>query len=541
MAAQAGSERALGGRPLALFLWAVLSLAPMAGYAQPLWQNALADTPVADLVWIPLLATVWGVWNLGSMTERYADDGEVNLFLGGLLLLTAGFLLALGVARWPVTFVYDHTGLLIWPLWALGLAWLFFGIGVTPRLLGPLAYLLLAWPPFFNPIVDATQRVLTHWALAALNLAAVHIMWLRPAEPAGNFIVLHAGTWYGVVIAQACSGADSLLGAAVLLPLLLTLFRGGLWSRAASVVGALVGALVINWLRLFFLVGSLHWWGPDITFTVLHPVLGFILFALLALGLMAGAPLLGLKPRQWPRVTSLRLPGKARALTGFVVSAALFVILLPLFRLPLGTLANPLPVRSSQPSAMLPPVPGFHSSVVYRFNESSVLGNGAYTIAKEYVNHVGAFAVVEVWSTPDHNALLSYNFDNCLVYHGNDVLARRALTLGNGLPVVAYAISLPPDFVGGPRLEYVDLEWQMAVGTPSGVRYLRWSVAAFPGSLAGWPDTPLRMAPLAGLEAVSVPASEGIWPLLLKPTRTQLEHFAVAVMDQFERQLETHA
>jgi exosortase/archaeosortase family protein len=521
-------------------MWAALSLAPMAGYAQPLWQNALADTPVADLVWIPLLATVWGVWNLGSMTERYADDGEVNLLLGSLLLLAAGFLLAVGVARWPVTFVYDHTGLLIWPLWALGLAWLFFGIGVTPRLLGPLAYLLLVWPPIFNPIVHVTQRVLTHWAVAALGLAAVHISWLRPAAPSGNFIILHAGTWYGVVIAQACSGADSLLGAAVLLPLLLTLFRGRPWAHAASVVGALLGALVINWLRLFFLVGSLHWWGPGITFNVLHPALGFLLFALLAVALAAAASLLGLKPRRWPRVTTLRLPGRVRALTGLVVSAALFVVLLPLFRLPLGTLANPLPVASAQPSALLPPVPGFHASVVYRFNESSVLGDGAYTIAKEYVNQVGAFAVVEVWSTPDHNALLSYSFDNCLVYHGNDILARRALTLGNGLPIVAYAISLPPDFVGGPRLNYVDLEWQMAVKTPAGVRYLRWSVAAFPGALYGWPATRLRMSPLAGLEAVSVPPSEGVWPSALQPTRTQLEHFAVAVMDQFQQHMATH-
>jgi len=66
-------------------------------------------------------------------------------------------------------------------------------------------------------------------------------------------------------------------------------------------------------------------------------------------------------------------------------------------------------------------------------------------------------------------------------------------------------------------------------------------VAAFPGSLAGWPDTPLRMAPLAGLEAVSVPPSEGVWPPLLKTTRSELEHFAAAVMDQFERQQETRA
>lgn len=534
-----GTERLLPHRPPwgSLAIWAILAIAPLAAYAQTLWQNALADTPIAYLVWIPILAVAWGAWNLAAIADAYVDDSEVNLLVGGFLVVVAGFLMAVGSQRWPILFVYDHGGLLVWPLWAMGLAWLLFGIGVTRRLLAPLAYLWLAWPPIFRPIVNLTQAVLTHWAVAILTVSSHLFSWIRPAMPVGNFYVEHGGRWVGIVIAQACSGADSLLGAAILLPLLLTLFRGNGWARAVLVLSALLGALVINWVRLVLLVGSVHWLGGGFTFGVLHPVLGFVLFTALAFFLMWLAWGLGLRAGALPGRPALKVGGVGKFLTAAVVSALLFIALLPLFRLPVGSLSNPMPVSTANTFAMLPPMAGFHSVLAYHYNESSVLGAGAYTVARLYANNYGAGVTVEVWNTPDHNKLLSYGFDNCLIYHGNDILSRQSFAMSNGLPVTLYAVSLPPRYLGGARLTYLDLEWQTAVSTPAGVRYLRWSVASYPWISPGWPTVHLTTFPLHGLDALAVPPSQGKWPASLEAPRVELERFALALMDRFQQSL----
>ncbi|MGC8488385.1 MAG: archaeosortase/exosortase family protein [Clostridia bacterium] len=511
-----------GRRWGALLVWALLSMVPLAAYAAPLWQNALADTPIAYLIWIPVLAVMWGAWNLASIPSRYPDDRELNLLVGGALLLVVGFVAAVGAEKWPVTFVYDHAGLLLWPLWTLGVAWTLFGVGVTPRLLGPLAYLWLSWPQIFTPLVNFTQMLLTGWSIRMIDVLASAVPWVRSAEPAGNFLVQHGTTWMGVVIAQACSGADSLLGAAILLPLLLTFYRGHWWGRVLLVLAALAGALIANWLRLAMLIAALHWIGSAFTFDVLHPVLGAVLFMGLTLGLMGTGSLLGLHLEALPRSIELRVGGTSQFVAAILVSAGLFGALLPVFTIPLGSLANPLGVRTSAVDPLLPSITGFQSSVVYRYNENSVLGPGAYTVARAYNNDKGATAVAEVWSTPNQGRLISYGFDNCLVYHGDAILARESFALKNGIPATIYAVYLPPRSLNGPRALYLDIEWQTALKTPQGLRYVRWSVASFPFPSRDWPNVGVATHPLRGLMALAVPPSEGQWPVRLSDARQHL-------------------
>ncbi len=533
--------RQVRSRPLRhglwIVAWAVLTLFALVAYAAPLWQNALADTPLAYLIWIPLLAVGWGAYNLATVREPYPDDRELNLLVGGALLLMTGFVAAVGPDKWPVSFVYYHAGLLVWPLWALGLAWLLFGLGVTPRLIGPLVYLWLVWPPIFTPLVNATQSVLTGWSIRVLDVAAHATPWVKPSAPLGNFLVQHGSSFVGVVVAQVCSGADSLLGAAILLPLFLTFYRGPWLRRLCVVAVALVGALAANWLRLFMLVAALHWLGAPFTFGILHPVLGVLLFMLLAVGLMGVSSALGLLPTGLPASPGLQLGGRVQLGAAVLLGAGLFAALLPVFSLPLGNLANPVPIRTAKVEAMLPAIDGFASRVVYRFNEGSVLGRGAYTVARVYENNHGAAAIVEVWSTPDQGLLLSYGFDNCLIYHGNQVVARYSFAMKNGLPATIYAVKLPSATVNGPKAFYLDIEWQMAVHTPHGVRYVRWSIATLPFSSSGWPQVAGAVHPLRGLQVLAVPPTEGSWPHRLIGPQGQLERFAVAMMMRFRHDL----
>lgn len=528
----------------ALVSWGLVSLLPMAAYAMPLWQNALADTPLAYLIWIPLLAVGWAGWNLATLSTPYPDDRELDLLIGLGLTALVGAILALAPMRWAASMVYGQAGLLLWPLWALGLAWILFGIGVTRRLALPLLYWGLAWPPIFSGIADATQGFLVRWASDAVTLLSRTTSWVHAGSLPGTFFVDHAGHSVEVVVAQACSGADSLLGAAILLPLLLTIWKGPAVRRAVLAALALAGALVLNWLRLLILVAAVHFLGGNLTFTVIHPFLGFALFALLGLLLSALTRPLGLSPSSLPKNVPLVLPGKRRTAVAGALAAGLFTMLWPLFTTPLGNAGNPLSVPDTELSRLIPPLPGFARSVAYQADESSILGPHSATVAFLYRTASGANALAEVWSTPNAASLASYGFRDCLLYHGDQIIATQSFSLPSGLPAVAYAVAMAPATVGGTRPVYVDVEWNSVVKTPAGLRYLRWSVAAFPQSPTLWPPS-IRLASaaraLSGLQQLSVPPSEGKWPAYLEATKTLLQQFSGSIYASLTSQDRTEA
>ena len=151
-----------------IYFWAIGGMLPMVPYASPLWKSALADSPYAYLIWIPAFAFIWGGWSL-RRALTYNDDAELNGLMGVPMLLIVGTLLVMGMTKWQFSFVAQSAGLLLWPLWALGLAWLMFGVGVTPYLLRPMAYLLLSWPPLYELVVNRTNPILENLANRAVT------------------------------------------------------------------------------------------------------------------------------------------------------------------------------------------------------------------------------------------------------------------------------------------------------------------------------------------------------------------------------------
>ncbi|AEJ40066.1 hypothetical protein TPY_1886 [Sulfobacillus acidophilus TPY] len=515
--------------PTKIGLWTLLSVWPMLFYAQPLWQNALADTPIAYLIWIPILSMAWAWWNLGTIDTDYTDDIELDLLAGGIATVVTGFLLAFGPVRWPSTFVYQHAGLLLWPFWSLSLAWIILGLGSTRYLLAPLSYLFLAWPAIFGWIATMTQNILVTWAIGALNLLAERVPWLVKGTPVGTFYVQHGTSWSGVVVAQACSGADSLLGAAILLPLILTVLKGPRYRLMIMVVFTLIGALVINWLRLFIIVASAHWIGASWTFRYVHPLLGFLLFAGLSASLVLLAGKLRLSvPNTWNRTS---LPGitRSRLIVSTLLAALLFAALVPFLNLPPGYFGKPLRVSSDRLTTLMPPLPGFTKIPKYYANESSLLGPGSATQADLYITPDGAQVLAEVWSTPSAGNLASYGFRNCLLYHGESIVAQWSFGLAPGIAATAYAVTLPPESYGQKGATYLDVEWTDAIHGVFGVRYQRWSVATFPLASALWPPTIRQQSfhpALLGLDAMVAPPTVGHWPTTLLTNRTDLIHFA---------------
>ena len=522
--------------PLLWVLWILVSIAPLMAYASPLWNNLLADTPIADLVWIPIIALGWAMWNIVTGDRNAPDDSELNIILGGILAVMTGLALVLVPERWPAFFVYDHAGLLLWPFWILAMSWLFWGLPSTRKIAAPLVYLLLVWPPIFEGLANATQSILVRWAIGVLTLFAQHVSWLAPTAATGTFSVLYHHQPFLVVVAQACSGADSLLGSAIIIPAMWFMFRGRVRSKIWLSLIALVGALVLNWVRLAIIVVAVHLLGPYLTFTYIHPVLGFVLFALLAVGLM-----LLFRPFRLtlPRVTHdspLRLPGWGRVGSAVVLSGLVLGFLWPLFSLPRGSFGNPSPVAAYDVRTFLPSLPTLAKTSVYYANESSVLGIGSATQADMYSMRAGSGqALVEMWSTPNATALATYGFHACLLYHGDTLRAVQSFQLVPGVIATAYAVELPPNQVGGPRSTYVDIEWNDAITVHGHIHYMRWSIAAFPQTTPAMPaltSTGHPLQALSPIQAMVAPASQGQWSPTALRTRTNLVALAQDIFAQ---------
>lgn len=507
-------------------LWIVVTVVPLLVYASPLWNNLLADTPIADLVWIPIIALGWAIWKMISAPINPSlDDSELNIILGGILATVTGLALVIAPERWPAFFVHEHAGLLLWPFWILAMTWLLWGLPYTRRLLWPLVYLFLVWPPIFEGLANATQSVLVQWSIGILTTLARHVVWLTPAAATGTFAVLHHGKPFLVVVAEACSGADSLLGAAIIIPVVWVVFQGPWRSKFFLSALTLVGALVLNWVRLAIIVFAVHIIGPRFTFTYIHPVLGFLLFAFLVIVVLALFHPLSLEVPPLASHSMQRTPGWGRIIMSVVMSGMVAGLLWPLFSLPKGSFGNPSPVASYNVHTFLPTLASFQKSPLYYANESSILGLGSATQADMYTEQSGlGEAMVEMWSTPNATALATYGFHACLLYHGDVLSATRSFQLVPGVIATAYAVTLPPNHVGGPSSTYVDVEWNDAISLHGHIEYIRWSIATFPQSR---PQLPLRastnaLLPLSPVQAMVAPPSSGHWSSPLQVTRATL-------------------
>ena len=453
-------------------IWVLASVLPILPYAQPLWQDALADTPYAYLVWIPAFAFFWAAWSLIRI-EPYKDDAELNGIMGILMMSLAGALLVFGMRSWAGEFVGNSVGLLIWPLWALGLAWLMFGIGVTKHIIRPLVYLMLAWLPIYSKIINITNPILENLANYILGIFSGLIPWLKASSQLGYYLVDHGGQWFSVQVSSACSGSDSFLAMAILLPIILVIFESSAIKKIALICLAAALAIGMNLLRLILLMISEHLFGSQFTFGILHPMLGMILF-IFVIGLLAMVgKTLGMRSKTILSSGQLQLPGWTRAGIAVIPAVALTMLLWPIYGWVAGSFGVPIAVSTNNLTALMPQVNGYQRRFLGSFDEGSILGPGSYGRAFAYSSPQGRYAMAEEWLTYNLNTLQSYGVNNCLLFHGYTVLNSQTFDIRAGVPAQAFAILLPPSQPGEPRDAYEDVTYSYAVNYNGRNAYIR--------------------------------------------------------------------
>lgn len=455
-----------------IYAWAIASAVPVIPYATPLWSGALADTPFAYLVWIPVFAFTWAGWTL-QRALAYNDDAELNGIIGFPVLLFSAALLVGGMTTWHYYFVGQSMGLLIWPLWAMGLAWLMFGVGVTKYLIRPLAYLWLTWPPLYTDIVNITNPILLGFANRLVTAMEHSFAWLHAGTSIGTYVIDYGMQTITVYVTSVCSGADSLLAVVILFPIILVSFTGSIIRKLVSLALAVLLALAANWLRLAILILSIHFVGPKFSLGVLHPVLGIILFMIMVAIVVRFSHLIGLKNRYFKKGTALRKPGTVRFSISVVFTAVLTILLLPLYYTSLGTDRAPVTISTNHLSALIPTLPGWGRRLIGRYDASTLLGPGAKSTAYSYTSIFGDPVIEEWWWTYQPISLAGYPEHNCLLFHGSQIVDERNLRITSNLSATVYTVLLPPQQIGGSQALFIDTVYTFAAKYHDKVAYIR--------------------------------------------------------------------
>ena len=228
----------------------------------------------------PLILSIglWMLWHEYQRHRTLAAFGRLPLALALLSLAATGFVMGQMVGA--VT-------LLCLAAWAGMVAVLYAYIGgaALKKLWFPVLFFLFVIPPSYA-IVGPATRALKLW----LSSTAIDSLAALGYEVAvsGNALYIDQ---YELQLEAACAGLNSMVSL-LAMGLFYAYLRRGSGVRYMIVLAALIipVAIIANLVRVLALILLVHYVGPSILDTLLHPLAGFVLFfAALALLIVADA------------------------------------------------------------------------------------------------------------------------------------------------------------------------------------------------------------------------------------------------------------
>lgn len=253
------------------------------------------QTPLAYLALVPVIALALGWVQLSRLpAERPIHDRQLDYILGvGLILLAGAVSLFLPLSLATRFWVY-RLDLLSLPLFVAGLVALFYGTRKLWALKFPIAFLLLAWPVPYLPLVGDWMQTFTDVTVGALTAISHAIPIARSMGGEGLFAVAHGRGYIPLSVSSACAGVNSLVGFILVGTALAYVVRGPMLRRGLWLLVGLVLIWILNIIRIeaIFLVAAAF--GQAAALDVLHPVAGLIVFNLGVFAVLLVAPRFGL-------------------------------------------------------------------------------------------------------------------------------------------------------------------------------------------------------------------------------------------------------
>jgi len=258
---QAPGQALLAHWPLALAL-GVLGIPTLISLGKQTWSTeAGAHGPI-------VLAT--GLWLLWGKTDELRRDSRP-----GAPWLTAIFL-AISLALYVFGRPYDFISLEVAGFYGVCLSMLhsYLGLPVMLRNWFPFLYLGFVIPPP-GWAIDAITIQLKEF----VSYAATHILTLFGVPITREGVTLQVAQ-YQLLVEDACSGMNSLVGLIAISLFYIYLVRKASWRYSVFLVSLVVPiAILANILRIMVLVLLTYFFGDGVAQGFLHNVAGLFLFS----------------------------------------------------------------------------------------------------------------------------------------------------------------------------------------------------------------------------------------------------------------------
>lgn len=237
------------------------------------------------------IVLVTGLWLLAR--QLTADRGIAKQ--GALWL--SGLALVVGLACYVFGRVFDFVSLETLGLFGVGVAMLHSAFGFMALLKNwfPLFYLGFAIPPpgwLIDRLTAPLKQFVSEAAMRALSSVGI------PVSRQGVTIYVSK---YQLLMEDACSGMNSLVGLTAISLLYIYLLRGSSVRYSLLMTAFVVPIAILgNIMRVMILILLTYFFGDEVAQGFLHYTAGFLLFALdLILVFAVDSVLVRLVPRDW--------------------------------------------------------------------------------------------------------------------------------------------------------------------------------------------------------------------------------------------------
>ena len=252
--------------PTDLPLWiglAVLAVPTFAALGKQVWSTESgAHGPIV------LAVGAWLLFQEYAGAKSLAKPGSIALTMAGLVFSLLFYVFGRA---------FDFISLEVAGLYGAGVSILYSRIGLRAlaKLWFPVAYLAFLVPPpgWFIDEVTAPLKQFVSWAsMSTLSAAGI------PVAREGVTIYVAA---YRLLVEDACSGMNSIVGLVAVSLLYIYLLRGSHLRYAALLVASTIPIAVLgNIVRIMTLILLTYFFGDEVAQGFLHMAAGIFLFAI---------------------------------------------------------------------------------------------------------------------------------------------------------------------------------------------------------------------------------------------------------------------
>ena len=472
------------------------------------------DTPLA---YLPLLPG-FSVWLAASAGRRHSGrpasrELGMDLLLGLPMVIVAVLMITALPVVWSTFYWTDRPDVLSLAFFITGAFVLAYGTTWVWRRRAAFVFLVLMWPALYLHLMAGVLQHFTDWTNGVLGTVVEHAPLGVTAGASTGLLIVHSSQGpLQVAISTACSGANSVLGFALISSALMLTTEGRRPNRLLWLISGLLLTFALNVVRIVSILFLAAHGNASLALGAYHAVIGLVLFAIAVTLMLTAMPLFRIRFR--PPTTEPPAPPRSaaprRSLRPWIGVAALagataLAAVADHGLLPYAAFADGSGAPTVSPFSTAAPLPA----------RWAVTHQDTYTWAEQYfgtgssfdryeLTSTGQFGVVwvDVVRTPDRGALDAYNLQSCFLFHNYSIDTARRLDLGSGVTGLLLNYRDPQS-----KAQWATVSWAWPVNVDGDTQYERITLTS---DLHPESDAAPDITPGDGLRSVAIDVLNGI-------------------------------